>query len=269
MATQVSVPEDYLFFLRTSLPNFWDMKMALKRIKTLKLLDEFYTYAVINERLSYSQLFQDIFVDFLFKQAEKKRFLEFGATNGVELSNTFMLEQVRGWTGVLAEPDPQWHKELKKNRPKAKVLLDCIYTKTGEKLKFISSVAGVLSSLKSHAQADANGPLRGNAEERMKAFREIEVVTISLNDVFEKYLNDEPIEYMSIDTEGSEYDILLAFNFEKYGPTVVTVEHNYTEAQSNIDNLFKKNGYVNIFSELTAFDAWYVKEEFARIRGLI
>jgi FkbM family methyltransferase len=269
MDTNISIPKDYLDFLRTSIPSFWEMKTALMRVKTLKALDEFYSYLLTEGYASHSQLFQDTFVDFLFMKKESGRFLEFGATNGIELSNSFMLETNRSWRGVLAEPDPQWHDALKKNRPNAKIITDCIYNQSGQKMRFISSAVGVLSSLKVHAEDDSDGPLSGNSKSRMAKFNEVEVSTISLNDVFEDYFNGEPIEYMSVDTEGSEYEILSAFNFNKYRPSVVTVEHNYTDAQTKLDKLFNNNGYIRIFSELTNFDAWYVLMDFAHERKLV
>ena len=68
--------------------------------------------------------------------------------------------------------------------------------------------------------------------------------TISLNDVFVKYFNGERIDYMSVDTEGSEFLILSNFNFGKYGPKVVTVEHNFTSSEKKLDALFKENKYI-------------------------
>lgn len=269
MEKMTSIPTDYLSFLQTSVPTFWEMKTALMRLQTIKLLDEFYAFVLTEGGASHSQLFQDTFVDFMFLKEKSMRFLEFGATNGVELSNTFMLETQRGWHGVLAEPDPQWHDSLLRNRPKAKIITDCIYNRSGEKMRFISSSVGVLSSLKNHSQDDANGPLAGNSKERLKSYNEIDVMTISLNDVFEEYFNGESIEYMSVDTEGSEFEILSSFNFQKYHPSIITVEHNYTDSQMKLDTLFANNGYIRIFSELTNFDAWYVLKDMAQKRGLI
>lgn len=264
-----SIPTDYLEFLQTSVPTFWETKTALMRLQTTKLLSEFYAFILIESNSSHSQLFQDTFVDFIFRKEKNKKFLEFGATNGVELSNTFMLETERGWQGVLAEPDPQWHSALLKNRPNAKIISDCIYSQSGEKMRFISSSTGVLSSLKNHAHDDANGPMHGNSEERLRNYKEIDVMTISLNDVFEEYFNGESIDYMSVDTEGSEYEILSNFDFQKYQPSIVTVEHNYTDSQVKLDKLFANNGYIRIFSELTNFDAWYVSINLAKKRGFI
>ena len=63
-----------------------------------------------------SQLYQDVFASFVVGNKFDKTFFEFGATDGVNLSNSYTLETLLGWKGALSEPSPQWHNELKKNR---------------------------------------------------------------------------------------------------------------------------------------------------------
>ena len=87
----------------------------------------------------------------------------------------------------------------------------------------------------------------------------MKVPTISLNDVFVKYFNGERIDYMSVDTEGSELLILENFDFKKFSPWIVTVEHNYTNNEKKLDALFIENNYTRIFREYTQFDAWYMR----------
>ena len=68
---------------------------------------------------SQAQLWQDLFV---LHELDLKRdgyFVEFGATNGVSLSNTHLLEKRFGWKGILAEPARCWHAALEKNRSAA------------------------------------------------------------------------------------------------------------------------------------------------------
>ena len=266
---RVTVEKGYLEFLRTSVPDFWRMKQALKRLSTLRLLPEFYQHIFTHHKDSHAQLFQDLFVDFVFNSQKNLKFFEFGATNGVELSNSLMLESKRGWTGLLAEPDPQWQDALSRNRPNTTITFDCVFSESGKVMQFLSSKVGVLSSLKAFSQEDANGPLAGNARDRLSAYKEVDVKTISLNDIHEKYFDSQRIDYISVDTEGSELEILKSFDFQKYGPGVFTVEHNFTSSQPLLDELLLGNGYLRIFAELSAFDAWYVRNDVAKDRGLI
>ncbi len=101
----------------------------------------------------------------------------------------------------------------------------------------------------------------GNTFARKKGGKIISVETISLNDVVKNYFNDVCPSYVSIDTEGSEYEILKAFDLDKYKPKLFTIEHNFTENESKIDEHLITNGYVRIFRKLTTFDAWYIPFE--------
>ena len=221
---------------------------------------EFYSHIFKYQNISTSQLFQDLFVSFIHNDKSNGTFLEFGATNGVELSNSFMLEKKLGWTGVLAEPSPQWHAKLFENRPNATILTDCIYTETGKKLDFFVSDVGVLSTIEEFRNSDITS-MPDNTKVRNASGYKCEVVTISLNDVISKYFNGSKIDYMSVDTEGSELAILQHFDFSKYAPKVVTVEHNFTDAEKELDKLFIKHNYRRFFKEFTQFDAWYVLQE--------
>ena len=213
-----------------------------------------------NKQKIYSQLYQDVFASFVIKDNFDKTFLEFGATNGLDLSNTFLLENFLDWNGVLSEPSPQWHGSLRKNRKDSIIITECIWTETGKELEFFESQSGELSTLRNYLDSDIKS-MPGNTKLRNEKGRMINVKTISLNDVLKNYFKDNCPSYISVDTEGSEFDILKFLNFEKYRPKLFTIEHNFTEAQSKIDELMHSNNYVRTFKNLTAFDAWYVSEE--------
>ena len=119
---------------KSALPFFFDLSSSLKDYSAHLL--EFYCYALKNSQISKAQLFQDLFFLFIHDEAQNGTYLEFGATNGVTLSNSFTLEKNFGWTGVLAEPSPQWHSELFKNRPNTKIITECIYSETGKEMDF-------------------------------------------------------------------------------------------------------------------------------------
>ena len=206
-----------------------------------------------------SQLYQDMFASFIVGDKFDKTFFEFGATNGIDLSNSYTLERYLNWKGVLSEPSPQWHDELKKNRPYTNIILDCIWSESNKELNFFESDVGVLSSLENFKENDKIS-MPGNTQARLKNGKNIIVKTISLNDAIEKQFNSKSPSYISIDTEGSEYEILKNFNFKKYRPLVFTIEHNFTEIQLKIDELMFLNNYIRVFKTLTAFDAWYVEK---------
>lgn len=241
--------------LRSSLPCFYDLSESIGHMES-ELLD-FYNFLLKYRHLSKAQLFQDLFALYIHRMKTHGTFLEFGATNGVELSNSLMLENEFDWTGVLAEPSPQWHPDLENNRPNAVVLDSCIFTETGEKLDFFVSNAGMLSTLDEFRESDAL-TMPGNTKARNEAGYHCEVETIALNDVMERFFSGKSVDYMSVDTEGSEFAILQRFNFKKYAPKVVTVEHNFSQSQKKLDTLFRENGYIRCFEKFTQFDAWYV-----------
>ena len=207
-----------------------------------------------------SQLYQDVFASFIVGDKFDKTFFEFGATDGIDLSNSYMLETYLNWKGALSEPSPQWHCKLKKNRPNTKIITDCVWSESEKILDFFVSNVGVLSSLNDFKESDKVS-MPGNTSARLKSGEIISVKTISLNDVIEKTFGLKTPSYVSIDTEGSEYEFLKSFNFKKFRPIVFTIEHNYTELQTKIDELMKTSDYVRVFKKITLFDAWYISRE--------
>jgi len=216
--------------------------------------------SIRNKKNIKSQLYQDMFASFVIGDKSDKTFFEFGATNGIDLSNSYTLEKYLNWKGVLSEPSPQWHDELKKNRPDTNIVSDCIWSESNKELNFFVSDVGVLSSLEDFKESDKIS-MPENTQERLKGGKNIIVKTISLNDIMEKQFNSKTPSYISVDTEGSEYEILKVFNFKKFRPIVFTIEHNFTELQLKIDELMKLNDYVRVFKKITAFDAWYISRE--------
>ena len=84
--------------------------------------------------------------------------------------------------------------------------------------------------------------------------------TISLLDLLDKYNAPKTIDYLSIDTEGSEYDILSSFDFSKYKFKIITCEHNFTEQREKIFNLLTSKGYRRKYTDISNVDDWYFLE---------
>ena len=198
----------------------------------------FLSFCLKNLEFSYAQTFQDLYV--LYKLNSKKTgfFVEFGACDGVKNSNTYLMEKNYKWKGILSEPLKNWHDNLLKNR-KCHIDFSCIYSESNIELDFLVSLNKIdLSTINKFSALDA---YQNRRNEKKKI---IKVKTLSLNDLLLKYDTPKSFDYLSIDTEGSEYEILNAFNFKKYNPTVITVEHNYNYNNTNqIKKLLSKNNY--------------------------
>ena len=201
---------------------------------------------------SRSQLFQDLFVVFLLKGKRNGFFVEFGATNGLDLSNTAILERDFHWKGILAEPAKCWHSALEGNRS-AEIDHRCVWSQTGVTLDFKETECGELSTLTNLVEADFNRSGRING-------KTYPVETISLNDLLKVHNSPKQIDYLSIDTEGSELEILRAFKFDDYEIGIITVEHNFREPDRQaISDLLTSKGYIRLFEAFSKFDDWYVK----------
>ena len=200
---------------------------------------------------SKSQLRQDLFV--LSHLGFKKNgfFVEFGATNGLDLSNSHLLEKEFGWNGILAEPATCWHKELKNNRI-CNIETDCVWRDSQSVLMFNQVNEAELSTINIFSDDDSHSKAR-------KKGKTYEVQTISLNDLLKKYNAPKMIDYLSIDTEGSEYEILSHFDFSEYSFKVITCEHNYTPMREKLFSLLTQQGYQRVFEEISLWDDWYVK----------
>jgi len=201
---------------------------------------------------SKAQLRQDIFVLSELGYKQGGFFVEFGAANGIELSNTYLLEKEFGWKGILAEPAVHWHKALKENR---NVVIDkrCVWHESGKNIIFNQTTTPEFSTIDSFSDSDYL------ADERSGGRRYL-VETISLMDLLEEHEAPKQIDYLSIDTEGSEYSILKNFDFTKYDISVITCEHNNTPSRDKLFELFKKNGFTRKHQQISNFDDWYVKD---------
>jgi FkbM family methyltransferase len=199
-----------------------------------------------------SEILQDVYA--LYKSKFKKNgfFIEIGACDGILSSNTFLLEKVFKWKGILVEPLIYWHKRLKLNR-KCSIETSCVYSSSNKKIIFRETDCKSLSSVDKFAFFDEHALRR---EECTKKYK---VNTISLNDLFNKY-NLKKIDFLSIDVEGSEYEILKKFNFNKYKIKIICCEHNYSVNRNKIFKLLTAEGYKREYTNLSQQDDWYFKK---------
>jgi FkbM family methyltransferase len=209
-------------------------------------IKKFIIFLIKNYKLSHSQIYQDIFVYFFSNVKRKGFFIEIGAADGVNISNTYLLEKKFYWDGIICEPNPV-HKLSNLINRKAILDTNIIDYKDFNKKYFYMNDDTFNSSI--------------NKNKKYK--KKIYLKTISLNFLLNKYKCPRTIDYISIDTEGNEYSILRNFNFKKYNVKIFTIEHNFNNSKrKNIFRIMKKNNYVRVLQNLSYMDDWYIKKDF-------
>jgi hypothetical protein len=123
---------------------------------------------------------------------------------------------------------------------------------SGREVEFI--LADEFGGVAEHANADSHADKR----EAFRALgRTLRLRTTSLHDLLVAHGAPRDIDYLSLDTEGSELEILSAFPFDRWRIRCITVEHNFTPARAAIRGLLESRGYRWREAQ---WDDWYVLE---------
>jgi FkbM family methyltransferase len=199
--------------------------------------------------MSYSQLRQDLELLKFYNNKKDGFFIEIGASDGIELSNTYLLEKEYNWKGICVEPIPKRFELLCKNRPNSLCYDYAVYNESNKEVIFdIANTCDLLSGISSNIDCHA---YQVNFDKT-----QIIVKTISFNHLLEKSNAPSFIDYLSLDTEGSELEILKSVDFNKYKFGLIHVEHNYIQPRRlEIRNLLISNGYKYI--KANKFDDCY------------
>jgi FkbM family methyltransferase len=218
----------------------------------LKWADEMNNYS----GNTYSQIGQDIFVLSALNKKKNGFFVEFGALDGEYLSNTYLLESEFNWNGILAEPNKKF-KEILKNKRSCNIDYRAVADQSGKQLLFKETDIELgMSGLVDYLYDDMHANRRRNSTGDSYS-----VTTISLNELLVEHNAPCNIDYVSIDTEGSELLILENFDFSKYKISIFTIEHNHTLNREKIQQLMEKNGYMNVLSNRSKHDDWFILKD--------
>jgi len=192
-----------------------------------------------------SQLGQDVLVDQYLQGKRNGVFVDIGAYDGVTFSNTLMLERDRGWTGLCIEPLPDVFAVLQQSR-RCTCVHACIGNREEAGVDFLAVNSGAIPTRMLSGVLSEYDP------------RHLTRVDIELQQVGgSKHLIRVPmrhlhallrehgiahVDYLSIDTEGSELLILRSTILAAIGNPCVTVENNYEDPA--IHEAMLQQGYV-------------------------
>jgi FkbM family methyltransferase len=182
---------------------------------------------------SYSQFGQDVhIINNIYNNKKGGYFVDIGAYDGINMSNTYLLEKSYDWKGICVEANPRYFKNLENVRASININ-NAIYINDTDELDFIDDINGGCSGFQ-----------KTNSHNFLNDCPIIKVRTKNLTNLLQENNAPNFIDYLSIDTEGSEYDILNSHNFDKYKFGYITVEHNYiNENRIKIRNLLISKGY--------------------------
>jgi len=191
----------------------------------------------------YSQSGQDRYLNEQhFKGRRDGVFVEIGAHDGVTISNTLFFERSLGWTGLCVEPIPERFDELVKNR-RCTTLRGCAFDQnTVLDFRRVRGYSEMLSGIEAeynprHRDRISRERLQHGGSEDL-----IQVPAYKLSTLFENY-GIPHVDYLSIDTEGSEVKVLAGIDFSKVTIDFISCEVNYAEDHELIRDLLGCNGY--------------------------
>lgn len=178
----------------------------------------------------YSQVGQDKYVyEHFFKNRKDGVFVEIGAYDGITGSNTAFFERELGWKGICVEPIPEVFEKLKQTRTCTCVQAAVAPQAGKASFLHIPDYAEQLSGI-----IDVYHPLHKQVIDRVAEGRKqpvvIDVECVTFNDLMAKN-NISHINFLSVDTEGGEYEILKSIDWNKVAIDVITVEDNYNDTR--------------------------------------
>lgn len=193
-------------------------------------------------RLSYAQSGEDIIIDVVMRELgiEAPIYLDIGANHPVHISNTY-LSYKNGSRGVLVEPDPSLVPALEEARPGDTVLNVGVAASSGDADFYVMSPHSLNTFSKEEAERYASGSHRIEKVLRLPV--------VGINELLERHGCPN---FVSPDVEGLDFEILSAWDFERFRPELFVVETaTYTETRGSerkrpeIFELMESKGYLD------------------------
>ena len=213
----------------------------------------FLSYVSKDENFSYSQVCQDLMCSYFLDNSGVRTFAEVGVGDGKLFSNTYLLEQ-SGWTGILVEPNRSFHKKIMQNRT-AHLFRAAASAQNGT-MNFFAATVGELS----YSEANTNDGLDRKGSERYQ------VKMCSLNEMLE-ISKIEELDFLSIDVEGHELQVLSGFDVTRFNPKIAVIETNYEALKTQQVSGFFGDGYIQVFPTLSPPDIWLVRKAIFKLKS--
>jgi FkbM family methyltransferase len=186
-------------------------------------------------------------------------FLDVGAHDGKTFSNTLFFEKELNWTGICVEPLPTVYERLKVARS-CVCVLGCAYDMTGE-LKFttVNGHSEMLSGVTNEYCQEHQNRIEYEIKVHGGSTKEIVSPCYRIQDLCDKH-NIKHVNFMSIDTEGSELNVLRGIDYKQTQFDVMLIEIAYPRLLQPIQDFLATHNI--IFHSMLDWDAVFVHKNF-------
>jgi FkbM family methyltransferase len=150
------------------------------------------------------------------------RYLDIGAADPIYLSNTYLLYR-RGGSGVLVDPDQRYAKRIKARRPRDVLISAGVRfdeRRSAELIQFTNPMLNTFSGDQATATAEASQAWR----QAQTVLSRTAVPLLAANDIIREHFSPDQLHFLSIDTEGVNFEILRSIDFSRFAPLVICVE---------------------------------------------
>ena len=204
----------------------------------------------------YSQHNQDQFLnEHIFNNKKEGVFLDIGAYDGIEGSNSYFFEKELGWKGICFEPIPKLYQRLKENRKCISINAAAWKEDTEKTFRLIEGYSEMLSGIVDCYDQKHINRIEQESREQNQKITDVPVKCLDINKILEQY-GMYHIDFLSIDVEGSEFEILKHLNTDVFEIDYIVCENNYND--TSIVEMMKDKGYKRI-TRLNIDDV-YVKD---------
>ncbi len=164
--------------------------------------------------ISYAQNAEDVVLARLFSERAVGRYVDIGAGDPVEASVTKHFYD-NGWRGINIEPIPSLAERLRSDRPEDVTLAVAIGATPGKAVLHVVENEWGWSTLDDELA-------RSYHEDHNWQLHDVEVDVITLADVLDRHPG--AIDFLKIDVEGAERDVIEGADWTHHRPRVIVVE---------------------------------------------
>jgi len=202
----------------------------------------------------YSQDNQDNYLETnIFKGYKNGFYVDVGSHDGITINNTLYFEKNHNWTGINFEPIKNVFDKLVINRPN-NINLNCAVCNNDGETDFLCNTGytEMISGIKDNFDTRHFDRLARENREMGSTTEVIKVKTTKLETILDEN-NIKHINYLSIDVEGAEFEVIKSINFDKVFIDVIGFENNYNDISVPIVAYLQNKGFIDIHSSLDIF----------------